>query len=233
MFLLQDFFKYLKLKNRINTFSFILAFFINSIFIIIFNLTSYKIAWFLGIIIFYLSFVPLLEKVFADKYLKNNKNLVSFIFYREYFGDHKFDVQKNFSEDEIEDFIKRLDCEEFILKNKIPLEYFYVKNKKYNVLSFEKAYLKHYTRRIPWGILSWKYSFQDNDGVDEYLEIEYINEKNETIKEEILTDRIEQKSSFHFFLLFIIYDLKYGKKLSLHRGFYTKHKSSIKLDPFG
>lgn len=233
MFLLQDFFKYLKLKNRINSFSFILAFFTNSIFIIIFNLTSCKIAWFLGIIIFYLSFVPLLEKLFADKYLKSNKNLVSFIFYREYFGGRKFDIQKNFSEKEIQDFIERLDCKEFILKNKIPLEYFYVKNQNYKILSFEKDYLKHYTRRIPWEILSWKYSFYDSEGVNEYLGIEYINENNETIKEEILTDRIEQKSSFHLFLLFIIYDLKYGKKLSLHRGFYTKQKKSFEIDPFG
>jgi len=232
MFLLQDFFKYLKLKNRINIFSFILAFFINIIFIVLFNLTSYKIAWFIGLIIFYLSFVPLFEKVFAYRYLNNNKNLVSFIFYREYFGDRKFDIQKNFSEKEIEDFIECLDCEEFILKNKIPLEYFFVKNKDYKILSFEKNYLKHYTRIIPWEILSWKYSFYDNEGVNEYLVIEYVNENNETIKEEILTDRIEQKSSFHLFLLFIIYDLKYGKKLSLNRGFYTKQKKSFEIDPF-
>ncbi|KQR92540.1 hypothetical protein ASG01_11540 [Chryseobacterium sp. Leaf180] len=233
MFLLQDFSKYLKLRNRINTFSFILAFIINTIFIVLLNLTEYEIAWLAGIIIFYLALVPLLEKVFANKYLKNNKNLLSFIFYREYFNDNKFDIQKNFSKKEIEDFIECFHCEEFILKNKIPLEYSYVKNKNYNVLTFDKAYLKYYTRTISWEVLSWKYSFRDNEGIEEYLEIEYENENGIRIKEDIITDRIKQKTSFHLFLLFVIYDLKYGQRLSLDRGYYMKHKNSFKIDTFG
>ncbi|MCW3167966.1 hypothetical protein OMO38_05435 [Chryseobacterium sp. 09-1422] len=171
--------------------------------------------------------------MFANKYFKNKKNLIGYVFYREYFGNEKYDIHKNFSKAEIDEFINDLDCEEFILRNKIQTKYFSVKNENYNVLSFEKDYLKHYTRTIPWKILLWKYSFQDNDGIDEYLEIEYVNERNEKIKEEIITERIRQKTSFHFFLLFVIYDLKYGQRLSLRRDYYIKHRSSFKIDVFG
>ena len=232
MFLLQDFFKYLKFKNRINTFSFILAFILSVIFLVVFNLASNKIAWFVSIIIFYLALVPLFEKIFAIKYFKNKKNLIVYIFYREYFGNEKYDIHKNFSKAEIDEFINDLDCEEFILKNNIQTRYSYVKNENYNVLSFEKDYLKHYTRAIPWKIFSWKYSFQDYEGIVEYLEIEYVNERQEKIKEEIITDKIKQKTSFHFFLLFVIHDLKYGQRLSLHRDYYMKHRSSLKIDVF-
>ena len=146
--------------------------------------------------------------------------------------NEKYDIHKNFSKAEIDEFINDLDCEEFILKNNIQTRYSYVKNENYNVLSFEKDYLKHYTRAIPWKIFSWKYSFQDYEGIVEYLEIEYVNERQEKIKEEIITDKIKQKTSFHFFLLFVIHDLKYGQRLSLHRDYYMKHRSSLKIDVF-
>lgn len=106
MFLLQEFFKYVKLKNRINHISFFLAFFINTIFIVLFNLTSYKIVWFIGVIIFYIALVPLLEKLFANKYFKDKKNIISYIFFREYFGDDQYNIYKNFSKKEIEEFIE-------------------------------------------------------------------------------------------------------------------------------
>lgn len=128
--------------------------------------------------------------------------------------------------------LKTLDCEAFIFENKIPSEYSFVKNESYNILKFENEHLKHYTRIIPWEIVSWKYSFQDNEGINEFLEIEYVNESNQTIKEEIISDRIKQKTSFHLFLLFIIYDLKYGKRLSLKRDYYMKKGSSFKIDVF-
>lgn len=233
MFLLQDFSKYIGLKNRISIISFFLAFIVSVIFLAAFNLTSNTIAWFISVLIFYFALVPLFEKIFAQKYFKNKKNLIGYIFYREYFGDLKYDVHKNFSKEEIEEFIKDLDCEEFILKNKIQTEYSFVKNDNYNILKFEKTYLKHYTREIPWDILSWKYSFENNEGIEEYLEIEYVNEKGIIIKEDIITDRIKQKTSFHLFLLFVIYDLKYGQRLSLHRGYEMKKRSSFKIDTFG
>ena len=232
MFLLQDFSKFIRLKNRINSFAFFLAFVLSVIFLAAFNLTSNPIVWLVSVIIFYFVLVPLLEKIFADKYFKNKKDIIGYIFYREYFGDVKFDIHKNFSKQEIEEFIEDLDCEEFILKNKIPTEYFFVKNENYTILKFESTYLQHYTRKILWENLMWKYCFTDNEGIDEYLETEYVNENGESIKEEIITDRIRQKSLFHLFLLFIIYDLKYGKRISLDRGFYMKKKLSFKIKVF-
>ncbi|MCY0969989.1 hypothetical protein [Chryseobacterium wangxinyae] len=148
-------------------------------------MTSCKIAWFIGIIIFYIALIPLLEKLFAHKYFKDKKNIISYIFFREYFGDRKYNIQDNFSKQEIEEFIKNLDCKAFISENKIPSEYFFVKNESYSILKFENEHLKHYTRIIPWEIVSWKYSFQDNEGIEEFLEIQYVNDSNETITEEL------------------------------------------------
>jgi len=232
MFLLQDFSKFIRLKNRINLFSFFLAFIVSVIFVVIFNLTSNPIAWLISLLIFYFVFVPLLEKKIFGKYFKDKKDIIGYIFYREYFGDVKFGIHKNFSKQEIEEFIEDLDCKEFILKNKIESEFSFRKNKDYNILKFEGSHLKHYTREIPWEIISWKYTFQDEDGLEEYLEVEYVNEQGIIIKEDIITERIRQKTSFHLFLLFVIHDLKYGKRLSLQRGYYMKKKSSFKIDTF-
>lgn len=174
-----------------------------------------------------------MEKKISGKYFKNKKDIIGYIFYREYFGQSKFDIHKNFSKEEIEEFIKDLDCKEFILKNKIQSEFSFRKNKDYNILKFEGPHLKHYTREIPWEIISGKYSFQDDDGIEEYLEIEYVNEQGIVIKEDIITERIRQKTSFHLFLLFVIHDLKYGQRLSLERGYYMKKKNSFKIDAFG
>lgn len=232
MFSLQDFFKYIRLKNRISHISFFLAFILDVIFLVIFNLASYKIAWIVGVIIFYIALIPVFEKLFAHKYFKDKKNIISYIFFREYFGDRKYNIHENFSKKEIEDFIENLDCEAFISENNIPSEYSFVKNESYSILEFKNVHLKHYTRIIPWEIVSWKYSFRDNEGIEEFLEIEYVNESNETIKEEIFSDRIKQKTSFHLFLLFVIHDLKYGKRLSLQRDYYMKKRSFFKVAVF-
>ncbi|MCU7618600.1 hypothetical protein NZ698_15505 [Chryseobacterium sp. PBS4-4] len=172
------------------------------------------------------------EKLFARRYFKDKKNIISYIFFREYFGDKKYNIHDNFTKKEIEEFIENLDCKAFISENKIPSEYFFVKNESYSILKFENEHLKHYTRIIPWEIVSWKYSFQDNEGIEEFLEIEYVNDSNETIKEEIISDRIKQKTSFHLFLLFVIHDLKYGKRLSLQRDYHMKKRSSFKIAVF-
>ncbi|MCW3159796.1 hypothetical protein [Chryseobacterium oryctis] len=156
------------------------------------------------------------------RFEKKHSDIVSYIFYREFYKQKKYDIKRNFTPSEIVNFIQNLDCKSYAEANNISTEYYYVQNNEYPILKFEENYFQHYTRKISWKDLFWKYSFIMNDEVYEFLTTNYTN-NNKEIEEEIITDKISAKS-FHIFLLFILYDLKYGQKLSLSRGYYTKKK---------
>jgi len=222
MFSIEDFGKLEKKKNWIGFFVFIVSFFISVILFLLLNLIQYKILVFVFFILIYLFFNYLITKkinrIFEGKY----SDIVSYIFYREFYGKKKYDIKKNFESSEIVNFIQNLDCKSYAEANNIPTEYYYVQNGEYPILKFDENYFQHYTRKISWKDLSWKYTFIMNDGVYEFLTTTYVND-NTVIKEEIITYKISAKP-FHIFLLFILYDLKYGQKLSLSRGYYTKKK---------
>lgn len=222
MFSLEEFRKFVRKKNRLGFVLFIFTFFSVGITFSILKLNQYKILFLLLFIAIYLISYNLLTRKIDNNFVKKHSDILSFIFLREFTGDKKYDIQKNFKPNEIEDFIKNLNCQEYSELNKIPSEYFYVKNKNYLILKFDEDYLQHYTRKIKWEDISWKYAFVNNDGIYENLSLEYYDKENERIiNSEIITDDIQQKP-FHIFILFLLYDLKYGKRLSLSKKNYKK-----------
>lgn len=188
---------------------------------LIFKLENNKVLFFLSFSIVFLVLNYLFTRKTYGRFLRKNSDIISYIFIREYSGNKRYDVDKHFTSSEIERFIQSLDCEEYIEFNNIPNDFYYKKNHTYQILGFEKENLQHYTRSIPWKNIFWKYSHIKNDGIYEYLSIQYKNDNGTDIDEEIITDRIFQKN-FHIFLLFILHDLKYGNKLSLSKNNYKR-----------
>lgn len=172
-------------------------------------------------IVFGFLWYRLVEKKLYANFLKKHSDIVSYIVLQEFTDDKKYSVSKNFSSAEIENFINQLDCVKYAKFNEIPTDYFYTKNSRYLILKFENEFLQHYTRKINWEDLWWDYRFNNNK---EYLSIEYFDkERKETIKEEIITERIKQ-NPFHIYILFVIYALKYGKKIAPFQE--KKHKKN-------
>ena len=222
MFSLEDFKKLEKKKSWIQFFVFIVSFFTSVFSLALLNLIQYKILVFVFFILMYLFFNYLITKRINRKFEEKYSDIVSYIFFREYYNEKKYDIKKNFTSSEIVNFIENLNCKSYAEANNIPTEFYFVQNNDYLILKFDENYFQHYTRKILWKDLFWKYTFIMNDGVYEFVTTNYVN-NNKVIEEEILTDKISAKP-FHIFLLFILYDLKYGKKLSLSRGYYRKKK---------
>ena len=222
MFSLEDFAQLERKKNRIGFISFILLFFFISLLFVFLNFKIHQILFLALFVVIYIITYYLLTKKLDNSFIKKNSDVLSYIFLREYTGNNKYDIQSNFTPTEIKNFIDKLNCEEYAKFNKIPTQYFYVKNKNYPILKFEREYLQHYTRKIQWENISWKYAFVNNDGIFEELSLEYFDKENERIvKSKIITNDIKQ-NPFHVFILFILYDLKYGKRLSLSMKNYKK-----------
>lgn len=221
MFSLKEFEKIEKRGNIVTSIAFIVIFFVSVLIsLLIFSIFNKEVNNFIFFIIFFVFTYIFSEKV-NKKFTKKHKDVVSYIFLREYTGKGKYDLNKNFTSSEIENFIENLNCKEYAKYNSIPIEYYYTNNKDYLILKFDEEKLLHYTREISWKKINWKYAFVKNDGIYEDLEIEYKNENGEVINEKIITDKVTQEN-FHIFLLFILYDLKYGKRLSLSRINYKK-----------
>ncbi|MCD9853202.1 hypothetical protein LUD75_00675 [Epilithonimonas sp. JDS] len=221
MFSLKSFYSFTKKESRIGLLTFFLSFFINILMMLIFKFENNKVLIFLSFSIVFLVLNYLFTHKTYGRFLRKHSDIISYIFIREYSGNKRYDVDKHFTSSEIERFIQSLDCEEYIEFNNIPNDFYYKRNHTYQILGFEKENLRHYTRSIPWKNIFWKYSHTNNDGIYEYLSIQYKNDSGTDIDEEIITDRIFQKN-FHIFLLFILHDLKYGNQLSLSKNNYKR-----------
>lgn len=222
MFSLEDFAQLERKKSRIGFISFILLFFFISFLFVFLNFKIHQILFLALNVVIYIITYYFLTKRIDNNFVKKNSDILSYIFLREYTGNKKYDIQNNFTPTEINFFINKLNCEEYAKFNKIPTQYYYVKNKSYPVLNFEGEYLQHYTRKIEWKNISWKYAFVNNGGIFEELSLEYFDKEHErTVKSKVITNDIKQ-NSFHIFILFILYDLKYGKRLSLSKKNYKQ-----------
>ncbi len=137
-----------------------------------------------------------------DRFLSKHSDIISYIFIREYSGNKKYDIDKHFTSSEIENFIQNLDIDDYIEFNNLPTEFYYKRNQNCLILGFEKENLQHYTRSIPWEKIFWKYSHIKNDGIYEYLSIQYKRDIGTDIDEEIITDKILKKTFIFFCCLF-------------------------------
>lgn len=227
MLSLKDFFSVNKKQNRIGFLTFVLSFFINVIIMLILGLEKNKFLVFVSTAIIFIVLNHLFTYKLYDRFLSKHSDIISYIFIREYSGNKKYDIDKHFTSSEIESFIQNLDIDEYIEFNNLPTEFYYKRNQNYLILGFEKENLQHYTRSIHWEKIFWKYSHIKNDGIYEYLSIQYQSDNGTDIDEEIITGKIFQKN-FHIFLLFILHDLKYGKRLSLFKNNY-KRKTPFKV----
>ncbi|NIF05537.1 hypothetical protein F3J23_08790 [Chryseobacterium sp. Tr-659] len=110
----------------------------------------------------------------------------------------------------------KFDLNNIIKDNKLHLTLYYINNRQYPILTFDREKIIYYTQEYNWDNFKWNYRIiPQGRNEKQVLEFQGINQNNIKIKDNIDFEKIDAKEN-EVLLLFIIHDLLFGKRSSFY-----------------